>query len=153
MVAAPWPVVDASAIHDAFVLADQEHSRSELTVRVPLPPDAGTCDMLFETLTWHLVAVGPTTFVVADDPQPAAITAAHAMVVAIDARRASGSTRDTYRVTIDGRRAEARRHSSLKTPTHMQAAGRQVQRSPMRQLISSWIKISPGGAKIWVAKI
>lgn len=51
MVAGPCPLVDARDTHVALVVADHEHSRSEFTDRVPFPPDEGSSEALFESVT------------------------------------------------------------------------------------------------------
>jgi hypothetical protein len=58
-----------NVIHGASAFADQEHSRSEVTVRLPLPPAAGTAGVLLVTVTPHRSSVGATTLVFADPPQ------------------------------------------------------------------------------------
>lgn len=123
MVAAPWPLVDDRAIHDASVCADQEHSRSDVIVSLAVPPDAGSSDALFEMATWHLEAVGPVTLVVVDDPHAANANEAHASARAANHRRRKG-TPATYVVHIGGRVAERRRHRLRKSATFMQYAGR-----------------------------
>lgn len=60
------------------MLADHEHSLSEVIVSRPLPPDEGSSGTLFDRETWHLDAVGPVTFVAVDDPHAASANAAHA---------------------------------------------------------------------------
>jgi hypothetical protein len=121
-VAGPWPLVDASAIQVALAFADHEHSLSELTVSVALPPDDGSSEALFERVTWHLVAVGPVMLVVADDPQAAAARP-HEISRVVRTARAE-STRATYVMAIAGRREEAGRQLRRETATVMQAAGR-----------------------------
>jgi len=69
-------VVAESEIHDASADADQEHSRCEVTVRVPLPPEEGTSGVLFATETSHRLPEGPVTLVCATDPPHAALIAA-----------------------------------------------------------------------------
>lgn len=115
--------MDESAIQPALLRADHEHSRSEVTVSVPLPPDAGSSGALLVTATWHLVAVGPVTFVLVEEPQAAAT--AHANRIVISHARA-GRTRNTYVVTIAGQRAAERRHSLRKSATYMQFARREA---------------------------
>ena len=51
MVAGPCPLLEASDTQLALVVADHEHSRSELTDSVPVPPDDGSSEGLFESVT------------------------------------------------------------------------------------------------------
>jgi hypothetical protein len=51
MFAGPCPLVEESDTHAALVVADHEHSRSEFTVRLPVPPDEGSSEALFESVT------------------------------------------------------------------------------------------------------
>jgi hypothetical protein len=100
IVDAPCPLVEASEIHEAFVLADHAHSRSDVTVSVPVPPAAGSSDALFAIETWQIDGVGPVTFVIADEPHAAKATGRAQSRSAANHRRGR-STPVTYVVCID----------------------------------------------------
>ena len=100
MVDAPCPLVAASEIHDALVLADHAHSRSDVTVSVPVPPAEGSSEVLLEMETWHFDGVGPVTFVVAEEPQAANTSETQDRRSAAGHRRRK-STPVTYVVSID----------------------------------------------------
>ena len=58
-------------IHGTLLVTDQVHSRLAATVTRPVPPDAPTEDIEFETVIEHLSTDGPVT--VDDDvPHPVA---------------------------------------------------------------------------------
>jgi hypothetical protein len=81
-VAAPWPLVAVRLTHGASVDADQVQSRDVATVTVPLPPLAGSSDVLLVTEISHFSPDGPVTLVVVE-PHP---SAAQAMASALPRR-------------------------------------------------------------------
>jgi hypothetical protein len=52
--------------------ADQEHSRSVATVKLPVPPAAGIACAVLLTATPHRFTVGATTLIFDESPQPQA---------------------------------------------------------------------------------
>jgi endonuclease/exonuclease/phosphatase family metal-dependent hydrolase len=76
----PWPSLpEVISIQDDCALAVHAHSRAAPTLTVPVPPVALKLDVVLVMVTAHRVEEGPVTLetlVVAELPQPAAISAA-----------------------------------------------------------------------------
>ena len=71
----PSPCPDAPALmvsHCASTDADHAHSRAADTLKLRLPPWAGTCPSPLTVTEQRLIGVGPVAVaVVAEEPQPA----------------------------------------------------------------------------------
>jgi hypothetical protein len=77
-VAGPWPSARLREIHEDSERADHVHSRSVVTVRVPLPPPAGAGEPLPLIDTPHLSPEGPATLTLAELLQAATVSTAAA---------------------------------------------------------------------------
>jgi hypothetical protein len=77
-------------IQGASTRADHEHSRSTLTVRLPVPPAAGIVEVLLVIDTPHL-EVGAVTLISEELPQPDAKSSS-ATRPAVTATRVRGAT-------------------------------------------------------------